>query len=105
MYVGPYDVIGITRHLHIKLKSFSEISQSLHKEAVRDCSCLYIIAEKSVIISEAVYMVNLEYSGHKRDYKFLYTDRDFRSIYPCYIITIHHECPCQIDISPEGSEF
>ena len=48
-----YDVIGITRHLHIKLKSFSKIAQPLHKEAVRGCSFLYIIAEKSVIMSEA----------------------------------------------------
>ena len=32
-----YDVIGITRHLHIKLKSFSKIVQPLHKEAVRGC--------------------------------------------------------------------
>ena len=50
-----YDVIGITRHLHIKLKSFSNITQPLHKEAVavRDCSFLYIIAKKSVIMSEA----------------------------------------------------
>ena len=48
-----YDVIRITRHLHIKLKSFSEIGQPLHKEAVRDCSFLYIIAEKSVIMREA----------------------------------------------------
>ena len=48
-----YDVIGMTRHLHIKLKSFCKIGQPLHKEAVRDCSFLYIIAEKSVILSEA----------------------------------------------------
>ena len=48
-----YDVIGITRHLHIKFKSFSKIAQPLHKEAVRGCSFLYIIAEKSVIMSEA----------------------------------------------------
>ena len=48
-----YDVIGITRHLHIKLNSFSNIAQPLHKEAVRDCSFLYIIAKKSVIMSEA----------------------------------------------------
>ena len=48
-----YDVIGITHHLHIKLKSFSEIAQPLRKEAVRGCSFLYIIAEKSVIMSEA----------------------------------------------------
>ena len=48
-----YDVIGITRHLHIKLESFSKIAQPLHKEAVRGCSFLYIIAEKSVIMSEA----------------------------------------------------
>ena len=44
-----YEVIGITGHLHIKLKS----SQPLHKEAVRGCSFLYIIAKKSVIMSEA----------------------------------------------------
>ena len=44
----------ITRHLHIKLKSFSNIAQPLHKEAVRDCSFLYIIAKKLVIISEAL---------------------------------------------------
>ena len=48
-----YDVIGITRHLHIKFKSFSNIAQPLHKEAVRRCSFLYIIAKKSVIMSEA----------------------------------------------------
>ena len=48
-----YDVITITRHLHIKLKSFSNIAQTIHKEAVRGCSFLYIIAKKSVIMSEA----------------------------------------------------
>ena len=48
-----YNAIGITRHLHIKLKSFSNIAQSLHKEAVRGCSFLYIIAKKSGIMSEA----------------------------------------------------
>ena len=48
-----YDVIGITRHLHIKLKSFSNITQPLHKKAVRGCSFLYIIGKKSVIMSEA----------------------------------------------------
>ena len=48
-----YDVIEITGHLHIKLKSFSNIAQPLHKEAVPVCSFLYIIAKKSVILSEA----------------------------------------------------
>ena len=48
-----YDVIGITRDVHIKLKSFYNIAQSLHKDAVRGCSFLYIIAQKSVIMSEA----------------------------------------------------
>ena len=48
-----YDVIGITCRLHIRLKSFSQIAQPLHKEAVSGCSFLYIIAEKSVIMSEA----------------------------------------------------
>ena len=48
-----YDVNGITRHLHIKLKSYSKIGQPLHKGAVRDCSFLYFIAVKSVIMSEA----------------------------------------------------
>ena len=47
-----YDVVGITRHLHIKLKSFPSIAQPLHKEAVRGCSFLYIIAKKSVVMSE-----------------------------------------------------
>ena len=51
--LSPYDVIRITRHLHIKLKSFSNIAQPLHKEAVRGCSFLYIIAKKSVIMNEA----------------------------------------------------
>ena len=49
-----YDFIGITRHLHIKLKSFPNITQPLHKEAVGGCSFLYIIAKKSVIMSDAV---------------------------------------------------
>ena len=48
-----YDVIRITRHLHIKLKLFSNIAQPLHKEAVRHCSFSLIIAKKSVIMSEA----------------------------------------------------
>ena len=48
-----YDVIGITRHLHFKLKLFSNIAKPLHKEAVRGYSFLYIIAKKSVIMSEA----------------------------------------------------
>ena len=48
-----YDVIGITHHLHIKLKSFSNTAQPLHTEAVRHCSFSLIIAKKSVIISEA----------------------------------------------------
>ena len=48
-----FDVIGITRHLHIKLKSFSNIAQPLHKEAVRGCSFLCIISKKSVITNEA----------------------------------------------------
>ena len=36
-------IIGITRHLHIKLKSL----------VVRGCSFLYIVAKKSMIMSEA----------------------------------------------------
>ena len=48
-----YDVIGITRYLLLKLRSFSNIAQPLHKEAVRVSSFLYIIAKKSVIMSEA----------------------------------------------------
>ena len=48
-----HDVIRIKRHLHIKLKSISNIAQPLHKDAVRGCSFLYIIAKKSVIMSEA----------------------------------------------------
>ena len=48
-----YDVIGITRHLHVKLKSFSNIAQPPHKAAVHGCSFLYTIAKKSVIMSEA----------------------------------------------------
>ena len=51
--LSQYDVIRIMRHLHVKFKSFSNIAQPLHKEAVRGCSFLYIIAKKSVIISEA----------------------------------------------------
>ena len=60
-----YDVIGITHHLSIKLKSFSNIAQPHHKEAVRGCSFKYIIAKKSVIMSEAflvdvsIFMVHL----------------------------------------------
>ena len=40
-------------HLHFKLKSFSDVAQPLHEEAVRDYSFLYIISKKSVIMSEA----------------------------------------------------
>ena len=52
--LSVYGVIGITRHLHTKLKSFSNIAQPLRKEAVRSCSFLYIIAKKLVIMSEAI---------------------------------------------------
>ena len=62
MYVRPYDGIGITRHLHIKLKSFSNIAQPLHKEALRGCSFLYIIAKKSVIMSEA-FLIDVSILG------------------------------------------
>ena len=48
-----YDVIEITRNVHIKLMSFSNIAQPLHKEAVRGCSFLFISAKKPVIMSEA----------------------------------------------------
>ena len=48
-----YDVIIIMRRLHIELKSFSNIAQPLHKEAVRGFSFLYIIAKQSVVICEA----------------------------------------------------
>ena len=48
-----YDVIVITRQLHIKLKEFSNIAQPLHKEAVCGCSFSSISAMKSVIMSEA----------------------------------------------------
>ena len=54
-----YDVIGITRHLYIKLKSFSNIAQPLHKEAVCGCSFLYIMAKRSVIMSEA-FLVDVD---------------------------------------------
>ena len=56
--LSPCDVIGKTRHLHIKLKSFSNIAQPLYKEAVRGCSFLYSIAKKSVIMSE-VFLVDV----------------------------------------------
>ena len=59
-----YDVIGITRHLHIKLKSFFNIAQHLHKEAVRGCSFLYIITRKSLILSEA-FLVDVSIIVHK----------------------------------------
>ena len=61
------DVIGITRHLRIKSKSFSNITQPLHKEAVHVCSFLYIIAKKSVIMSEAFLVdVSIEFLITKR---------------------------------------
>ena len=61
-----YDVIGLTRRLRIKLKPFSNIAQPLHKEAVRGCSLLYIIAKKSVIMSEAFFVdvsIHLIFTG------------------------------------------
>ena len=65
-----YDVTGITRHLHIKLKSFSNIAQPLHKDAVRGCSFLYIIAKKSVIMSEAFLVdVSISVWWHRKKYR------------------------------------
>ena len=67
-----YDVIGITRHLHFKLESFSNIAKPPHKEAVRGCSILYIIAIESGIMSEAflvdVSIVHL----HQRRFRRIY---------------------------------
>ena len=60
-----YDVIGITGHLHVKLKSFSNIAQPLHKEAVRGCSFLYFIAKKSVVMSEA-FLVDVSIIKYKQ---------------------------------------
>ena len=62
-----YDVIGITRHLHFKLKSFSNIAQPLHKEVVRDCSFVYIIAKKSAIMSEAFSIFSKVISTASKD--------------------------------------
>ena len=56
-----YDVIGLARHRHIKLKSFSNTTQPLHKEAVSGCYFLYIIAKKSVRMSEA-FLVDVSIS-------------------------------------------
>ena len=62
-----YDVIGITRQLHIKLKAFSKIAQPLDKEAVCGCSFLCIIVMKSVKMSEAFLVdVSIEIQGWKR---------------------------------------
>ena len=66
-----YDVIGITRHLQIKSKSFSNIAQPLHKEAVRGCSILYIIAKKSVIMSEA-FLVDVSVWTFFENFSFLF---------------------------------
>ena len=75
-----YDVIGITRHLYIKLKSFSNIALPLHKEAVGGCSFLYIIAKKSVIMSEAFLVdVSICTMSHRASKYFL-----------CYEIYIPH---------------
>ena len=64
-----YDVIGITRHLHIKLKSFSNIAQPLHKEAVRRCSFSFINAKKSAIMSEAFFVdVSIYLEDNMQDY-------------------------------------
>ena len=59
-----YDVIEITRHQRIKLKFvFYNIARPLHKEAVRGCSFIYIIAKKPVIMSEAFLVdVSIEVS-------------------------------------------
>ena len=51
-----YDVISITRHLHIKLKQFSNLVQHLHKEAIRGCSFLFNIAKKLEIMSQAFFV-------------------------------------------------
>ena len=48
-----YDVMGINASSAYQIKSFSNIAQPIHKVEVRGCSFLYIIAKKSVIMSEA----------------------------------------------------
>ena len=85
-----YDVIGITRHLYIKLKSFSNIAQPLHKEAVRHCSFSLIIAKKSVIMSEAflfdvsikivIFTLNLQYTPTVSEDR-VYLSKLYRPIY------------------------
>ena len=65
-----YDVIRIKRHLHIKSKSFSNIGQPLHKEAVRRCSFSFIIAKISVIMSEAFLVdVSIHVTAHVTIFK------------------------------------
>ena len=107
-----YDVIGITRHLHIKLKSFSNIAQSLHiKEAVLGCSFLYIVAKKSVIMSEAFlvdvsivlnmsYTPNWSYPGNNASSNLKYHVKRERNL-KCftqnpsiiqYAVYGHHSC-------------
>ena len=65
-----YDVIRIAGLLHVKLKSFSNIAQPLHKEAVSGCSFLYIIAKKSVKMSEA-FLVDVSIVNTARLQSFL----------------------------------
>ena len=80
-----YDVIGITRHLPIQLKSFSKIAQPLHKEAVHGCSFLCAIAEKSVIMSEAFYLTSVSYFSVRN----LYILGENTSKYCSRIIVVH----------------
>ena len=65
--LSQYDIIGITRPLHIKLKSFSNINQPLHKGAVCGCSFLYITAKKSVIMSEA-FLVDVSIFSYEKNH-------------------------------------
>ena len=51
-----FDVFGITRHLHIKFKSFSTIAQPLLKEALRGRSFLYTQTKKKRPIFMVQYL-------------------------------------------------
>ena len=58
--LSMYDVIGITRHLHIKLKSFSNIAQPLHKEALRGCSKKSVIMSEAFLVDVSILMLDFE---------------------------------------------
>ena len=70
-----YNVNRITCHLHVKLKSFSKLTQPLLKQAVSGCSFFVYHRYKKVVMSEAFFLLTSVYMGGDSVFFLLFDDQ------------------------------